>query len=110
MDEREQVQFEAHIKETAWHRVLSEAAKDDDDGASVFRMARMAASEAWIARAALASEPAQPVNALEFAIEALVAAGHVSRRTVDMALALAEKYADQNDAASSVASKEEPTS
>lgn len=47
MDTREK--FEAHIKETAWHQVLSGAAKDDDDGASVFRMARMAASEAWTA-------------------------------------------------------------
>ena len=47
--------FEAHIKDAAWYRVLSEAAKDDDDGASIFRMARMAASEAWQAsrRAAL---------------------------------------------------------
>lgn len=48
-------QFEAHIKSTAWYLVLSGAAKDDDEGASVFRMARMAASEAWDAsrRAAL---------------------------------------------------------
>ncbi|CAB3784685.1 hypothetical protein [Pararobbsia alpina] len=47
--------FESHIRTTAWHRVLSESAKDGDDGASVFRMARMAASEAWQAsrRAAL---------------------------------------------------------
>jgi hypothetical protein len=45
MTDREQ--FEAHIKNAAWYRVLSEAAKDDDEGASVFRMARMAASEAW---------------------------------------------------------------
>jgi hypothetical protein len=48
-------QFEAHIKTAAWYRVLSEAAKEDDESASVFRMARMAASEAWQAsrRAAL---------------------------------------------------------
>lgn len=53
MADREQ--FEAHIKTAAWYGVLSEAAKDDDDGASIFRMARMAASEAWQAsrRAAL---------------------------------------------------------
>jgi hypothetical protein len=40
-------QFETHIKSTAWYGVLSQAANDDDDGASVFRMARMAAHEAW---------------------------------------------------------------
>lgn len=53
MTEREQ--FEEHIKSAAWYLVLSEAAKDDDEGASVFRMARMAASDAWQAsrRAAL---------------------------------------------------------
>jgi hypothetical protein len=45
MNERDQ--FEAHIKSAAWYLVLSEAAKDDDDGASIFRMARIAASEAW---------------------------------------------------------------
>jgi hypothetical protein len=39
--------FEAHIQNASWYRVLSEAANDDDDSASIFRMARMAASEAW---------------------------------------------------------------
>lgn len=39
--------FETHIQTAAWYSVLSEAAKDDDDSASIFRMARMAASEAW---------------------------------------------------------------
>jgi hypothetical protein len=59
MNERDQ--FEAHIKSTAWYRVLSEAAKEDDEGASVFRMARMAASEAWQAsrRAALEEAAAE---------------------------------------------------
>jgi hypothetical protein len=51
-------QFEAHIKSTAWYLVLSGAAKDDDDGASVFRMARMAASEA------LASVPSRGAGSL----------------------------------------------
>lgn len=51
-------EFEAHIKSTAWYRVLSESAKDDDEGASVFRMARMAASEAWQAAEAQALERA----------------------------------------------------
>jgi hypothetical protein len=53
-DEREA--FETHIKRAAWYGVLSQAANDDDDGASVFRMARMAASEAWQARAALTAK------------------------------------------------------
>jgi len=41
--------FEEHIKTTAWFQVLSAAKDDDDDGASVYRMARMAAQEAWTA-------------------------------------------------------------
>lgn len=40
-------EFEAHIKSAAWYLALSEAAKADDEAASVFRMAKMAASEAW---------------------------------------------------------------
>jgi hypothetical protein len=57
--------FEAHIKTAAWYRVLSEAAKDDDDGASIFRMARMAASEAWQAsRRAALEEAAQLVGSI----------------------------------------------
>ncbi|NPT59037.1 hypothetical protein [Paraburkholderia elongata] len=57
-------QIEAHIKSTAWYRVLSEAAKDDDEGASVFRMARMAASEAWQAsRRAALEESREAVHA-----------------------------------------------
>jgi hypothetical protein len=49
-------EFEAHIKSAAWYLALSEAAKADDEAASVFRMAKMAASEAWQAsrRAAVA--------------------------------------------------------
>ena len=47
--------FEEHIKTTAWFKVLSAAKDDDDDGASVYRMARMAAQEAWTA--ALSSQP-----------------------------------------------------
>ncbi|MGI4776900.1 MAG: hypothetical protein ACRYGA_02085 [Janthinobacterium lividum] len=41
--------FEAHIKTTSWFAVLSAAKDEDDEGASVFRMARMAAQEAWSA-------------------------------------------------------------
>lgn len=48
--------FLAHIKTAAWHRVLSEAAKDDDEGASVFRMALMAARGAWQASRRAAME------------------------------------------------------
>lgn len=52
--------FEAHIKSTAWYGVLSQAAKDGDEGASVFRMARMAAREAWNAsRVAVIEEAAK---------------------------------------------------
>jgi hypothetical protein len=47
-DEREA--FEAHIKTTAWYQVLSQSKDEDDDGASIFRMARMAARAAWDAR------------------------------------------------------------
>jgi hypothetical protein len=54
-------QFEAHIKTTAWYGVLSQAANDDDDGASVFRMARMAASEAWQASRHAAVEEAAKI-------------------------------------------------
>lgn len=61
MSDREQ--FEAHIKSAAWYGVLSQAAKDDDDGASVFRMARMAAREAWQAsRVAAIEEAAQLIE------------------------------------------------
>jgi hypothetical protein len=56
VDSREQ--FEAHIKSTAWYRVLSDAAKEDDEGASAFRMARMAANEAWQASRRAATEEA----------------------------------------------------
>jgi hypothetical protein len=59
MTEREQ--FEAHIETTAWYGVLSQAAKNDDDGASVFRMARMAAHEAWNASRSSALEEAAKV-------------------------------------------------
>jgi hypothetical protein len=58
-------QFEAHVKTTAWYGVLSQAAKDDDDGASVFRMARMAANEAWQAsRRTALEEAAQSVDSI----------------------------------------------
>jgi hypothetical protein len=50
-------EFEAHIKGTAWYQVLSGAVKDDDEGACVFRMAMMAASEAWQAAHATPAEP-----------------------------------------------------
>jgi hypothetical protein len=57
--------FEAHIKSTAWYRTLSEAAKDDDEGASVFRMARMAAHEAWNASQVLIEQQAARIRDLE---------------------------------------------
>jgi hypothetical protein len=58
-------QFETHIKSTAWYGVLSQAANDDDDGASVFRMARMAAREAWNAsRLSALEEAAQLVGSI----------------------------------------------
>lgn len=47
--------FEAHLKTAAWHQVMVQAKDDDDDSASIYRMCRMAAREAWIA--ALASQP-----------------------------------------------------
>lgn len=56
--------FEEHIKTTAWFKVLSAAAAadDDDDGASIFRMARMAAREAWEAALAGQAKSAAPVE------------------------------------------------
>jgi hypothetical protein len=69
-------EFEAHIKGTAWHQVLSGASKDDDEGASVFRMAMIAASEAWqAARATPADHSAKQrydeLNASEDSLEPL---------------------------------------
>jgi hypothetical protein len=52
-DDTSREQFEAHIKTTAWYAVLSQAKDDDEDGASVYRMARMAAQEAWRASRAV---------------------------------------------------------
>lgn len=56
----EREMFEAHIRTTAWYAVLFAAKDDDDEGESVFRMARMAAQEAWSARASLVA--AQPLS------------------------------------------------
>jgi hypothetical protein len=58
-------QFETHIKSTAWYGVLSQAANDDDDGASVFRMTRMAAREAWNASQVLIEQQAARIAELE---------------------------------------------
>jgi len=68
-DEREA--FEAHIKTTSWYQVLSQAKDEDDDGASIFRMARMAAREAWDARAS--SSTVQQVGAEPLTAEQVVA-------------------------------------
>lgn len=59
-EEQEREAFEAHLKTAAWHQVMVQAKDEDDDGASIFRMCRMAAREAWIAgRAALAAPSPQ---------------------------------------------------
>jgi hypothetical protein len=66
MESAEREAFEAHIKTTAWYQVLSLSKDEDDDGASVFRMARMAARAAW--DAALAQQAvAAPVEAVAVA-------------------------------------------
>lgn len=85
MSDREE--FEAHIKGTAWYQVLSGAAKDDDEGASVFRMARMAASEAWTAAE---RQSAAEIETLRAVLQDILAAGPVKEDEYPLLMARAK--------------------
>lgn len=63
-EEQEREAFEAHLKTAAWHQVMVQAKDEDDDGASIFRMCRMAAREAWIAARASLAATERPWNDL----------------------------------------------